>query len=57
LLKEKDNLEKLIQAQKNKLANQDFVKLAPEKIVNVEKTKLVNYEQELEKINQIIFKL
>jgi len=57
LLKEKENLEKLIIGQKNKLANQDFVKLAPEKIVNAEKTKLTNYEEALDKINQTISKL
>lgn len=57
LLKEKDNLKKLINLQNNKLSNQDFIKLAPEKIVANEKIKLVNYEQELEKINQTISKL
>ena len=57
LLKEKENLEKLILGQKNKLANRDFIKLAPEKIVNAEKAKLINYEEALDKINQTISKL
>jgi len=57
ILKEKENLEKLIINQEKKLANSEFVKLAPEKIVNLEKDKLVSYQQELEKINQTIIKL
>ncbi len=52
LIKEKENLEKLISLQKQKLDNQEFVSRAPEKIVEAEKEKLVNYQIELEKINK-----
>ncbi len=54
LLKEKANLEKLIELQTQKLNNQEFVSRAPEKIVVAEKDKLSNYQQELEKISKII---
>lgn len=57
LLKEKENLEKLINSQKNKLDNKDFVSRAPEKIVAAEKEKLSNYQEELEKIKEVILKL
>lgn len=50
LLKERDNLEKLIAVQESKLANQDFVGRAPVNIVAAEQEKLANYRRELEKI-------
>ncbi len=54
LIKEKSNLEKLINIQEQKLNNSEFVSRAPENIVKVEKDKLVNYQQELTKIVNII---
>jgi valyl-tRNA synthetase len=54
LTKEKNNLEKLITLQEQKLANQEFVGRAPEKIVTAEKEKLENYKKDLFKINQAI---
>lgn len=52
LVKEKENLEKLISLQRQKLDNQEFVSRAPEKIVKAEQEKLANYQIELEKINK-----
>jgi len=52
--KERANLEKLISLQTQKLNNADFVSRAPEKIVGAEKEKLNNYQQELNKIVNII---
>lgn len=57
LSKEKDNLEKLIVRQTDKLANKEFISRAPEKIVAAEKEKLAGYQTELEKINKIISNL
>jgi len=57
LLKEQENLEKLITLQEQKLSNQEFVSRAPDKIVAGEKEKLVNYQQELVKIKNIISSL
>ena len=54
LIKEKENLAKLIALQENKLGNADFVSRAPEKIVAAEKEKLAAYKIELEKIDKII---
>jgi valyl-tRNA synthetase len=54
LLKEKENLIKLIALQEQKLSNQDFIDRAPENIVVTEKNKLENYRLELEKIIKII---
>jgi len=54
LAKEKINLEKLIDLQKQKLGNTEFVSRAPEKIVAAEKEKLNTYQQELMKIVNII---
>lgn len=54
LIKEKENLEKLILIQEQKLDNQEFVSRAPEKIVEAEKEKFKNYKIELEKINKNI---
>lgn len=54
LLKEKENLIKLINLQEQKLGNQEFVGRAPEKIVEAEKNKLENYRLELEKITKIV---
>lgn len=50
LIKEKEKLEKLIELQKNKLANKDFVSRAPENIVKAEQKKLDNYQIELDKV-------
>jgi len=57
LIKEKENLEKLISLQKQKLDNKDFVSRAPENIVKAEQEKLENYQIELEKINKNTEKL
>ena len=54
LLKEKADLEKLILVQEQKLNNVEFVSRAPEKIVAGEKEKLNNYQQELNKISNLI---
>lgn len=54
LIKEQQQLEKLIDIQEKKLQNKDFVNLAPEKIVLAEKEKLNNYQTELIKIANII---
>jgi len=54
LIKESENLNKLILLQENKLANKDFVSRAPENIVKAEKEKLENYKTELKKINENI---
>ncbi len=54
LIKERNNLEKLISLQEQKLNNPEFVSRAPEKIVSAEKEKLTNYKQELTKIVNII---
>lgn len=54
LLKEKENLEKVIANLKNKLGNEEFVSRAPEKIVKAETDKLNNYLLELDKINKLI---
>jgi valyl-tRNA synthetase len=50
LLAEKENLDKLIERQQQKLANTDFVSRAPATIVEAEKQKLQSYQKELEKI-------
>lgn len=54
LLKEKENLEKMIGLQETKLGNADFVGRAPANIVAAEKDKLAAYRIELEKIIKII---
>jgi valyl-tRNA synthetase len=54
LLKEKENLEKMIGLQETKLGNADFVGRAPASIVVAEKDKLAAYQLELEKIIKII---
>jgi len=53
LLKEIDNLEKLISIQEIKLANQDFVSRAPASIVTAEKEKLAAYRLEISKLKDI----
>lgn len=50
LIKEKEKLEKLIELQQNKLANQDFISRAPENIVKAEQEKLDKYQVELNKV-------
>lgn len=54
LLKEKENLEKLVVNLENKLNNEEFISRAPENIVTAEKNKLNNYLLELAKINKLI---
>ncbi len=49
--KEIENLNKLVDIQKKKLSNNDFVQKAPEKVVELEKEKLNNYLSEIEKLN------
>jgi len=49
--KEIENLNKLVDNQKKKLSNDDFIRKAPEKIVELEKEKLNNYLSEIEKLN------
>ncbi len=51
LLKEKENLEKLIASLAGRLENQDFISRAPVNIVQVEQEKLARYQVELENIN------
>jgi len=57
LLKEKELLEKLIDIQIKKLANEEFVSRAPEKIVLVEKEKLTSYKNDVERIIQALKQL
>jgi valyl-tRNA synthetase len=57
LLKEKANLEKLLELQTKKLANEEFVSRAPEKIVALEKEKIISYQQDLEKIIKALTQL
>ncbi len=54
LIKERENLEKLVSLQKQKLNNSEFVSRAPEKIVANEKEKLNSYQEELTKIVNLI---
>ncbi|MFA5886870.1 MAG: valine--tRNA ligase [Patescibacteria group bacterium] len=54
LIKEKSNLEKLLDKQSQKLANAEFMSRAPEKIVTGEKEKLDQYALELKKIVDLI---
>jgi valyl-tRNA synthetase len=57
LLKEKENLNKLVNLQEQKLANPEFVDRAPEKIVSLEKEKLSNYKRDLLKVNKTLQEL
>ncbi len=54
LIKEKNNLERLVFNQEKKLANSNFVQRAPHDIVSKEQTKLEDYKIELNKIIKII---
>lgn len=54
LNKEVIDLEQLIIRQSQKLANQEFLDRAPAPIVKTEQEKLTNYQQEVEKIKNII---
>jgi len=54
LLKEKENLEKVIANLKTRLSNEEFVSRAPENIVKTETEKLNGYLLELDKINKLI---
>ena len=51
LLKEKENLEKLIFSLDIRLKNQEFIKRAPANIIQAEQDKLNRYRNELENIN------
>lgn len=57
LVKEKDNLEKMILNLSQRLNNEEFTAKAPASIVEVEKNKLSSYSLELEKINKLIVSL
>src|SRR5680860_216999 len=57
LSKEEEALQKLINIQEYKLANEEFISNAPEKIVNKEKQKLEKYQIELNKINNALANL
>jgi len=57
LLKNKENLEKMIELQELKLANSEFVNKAPAKIVELEKNKLSGYQMERDKIIKILEQL
>jgi len=57
LVKEKDNLEKMILNLSQRLNNEEFTAKAPISIVEVEKNKLRSYSLELEKINKLIASL
>ncbi len=57
LLQEQEKLEKIINSQKNKLANKNFIERAPSKIVELEKNKLISYQTKLEKIIKTIIEL
>ena len=52
-LKEKNNLEKLIENQKKKLSNKEFIEKAPKNIVQREQEKLKLWKEEFEKLNII----
>ena len=54
LIKEKENLEKVIANLKTRLGNEEFVSRAPENIVKAETEKLNGYILELDKINKLI---
>lgn len=54
LIKEKENLEKMVANLKARLSNEEFVARAPKNIVEAEEEKLSGYLLELEKINKLI---
>jgi len=54
LIKEKENLEKVITGLQSRLNNQEFAAKAPVNIVEAETEKLNNYILELDKINKLI---
>jgi valyl-tRNA synthetase len=54
LIKEKENLEKVVSSLKARLDNEEFVARAPKNIVEAEQEKLNGYLLELEKINKLI---
>jgi valyl-tRNA synthetase len=57
LKKEKGRLEGLLQAQRNKLANEAFVSKAPVKLVEAERAKLAELEQALAKLSASLAEL
>ncbi len=54
LKNQQTKLEQLINSQRKKLANSDFIIKAPQKVVRGEQEKLSGYQAELKKINNII---
>ncbi len=54
---EKNDLERLIHLQEQKLANQEFVSKAPKAIVSAEEEKLARYRLELEKVKENLNKI
>ncbi|MEI6836135.1 MAG: valine--tRNA ligase [Candidatus Falkowbacteria bacterium] len=54
LIKEKENLEKVIVGLRTRLSNEEFLAKAPTNIVDAETEKLNNYILELDKINKLI---
>jgi valyl-tRNA synthetase len=57
LIKEKENLEKMIASLTSRLSNEEFTAKAPESIVEAEKAKLNSYSLELDKISKLIISL
>jgi valyl-tRNA synthetase len=57
LVKEKENLEKMIVSLTNRLDNEEFTAKAPANIVEAEKAKLNSYSLELDKISKLIISL
>jgi valyl-tRNA synthetase len=57
LIKEKENLEKMIISLTQRLSNEEFTAKAPENIVAAEKAKLASYSLELDKISKLIISL
>jgi valyl-tRNA synthetase len=57
LIKEKENLEKMIVSLTQRLSNEEFTAKAPANIVEAEKAKLASYSLELDKISKLITSL
>ena len=57
LIKEKENLEKMIESLSQRLSNEEFTAKAPANIVQAEKDKLNSYSLELDKISKLITSL
>jgi valyl-tRNA synthetase len=54
LVKEQENLEKMINGLEQRLQNAEFVAKAPQSIIAAERSKLENYKIELSKINSLL---